>query len=124
MQQQLKAASRACAAGWTNCPVPARRGGGAALLAAWECVNTAEDVESCGGCVAGLDLVAALDLPVGAIGTDCTLFDPLADARCVKGRCEYTCPRGYNLTEAGCLKLQRPKRTNRARLTGRLDRAL
>ncbi len=56
----------------------------------YECVDTSEDIESCGGCPGE--------------GTECTAFDSIATAACVKGRCSYTCPRGYDLGVDGCVR--------------------
>jgi hypothetical protein len=56
----------------------------------FECVKTSSDLTSCGGC------------PGTEGAEDCTAFDPLATASCVKGKCQYSCPRGFSLTGTGC----------------------
>jgi len=69
--------------GWAACGV---LGGGSR---AWECVNTARDLESCGGCV----------LPLTAhspIGKDCSALPGVADVVCLSGECAVLrCLPGY-----------------------------
>jgi hypothetical protein len=90
---------------WTACGV---FGGGAR---AWECINTARDLESCkcpplqsvcvcvrlttgwlhsgGGCVLPLT-------PYTRIGQDCTALPGVADVSCLAGECVvHRCLRGY-----------------------------
>ncbi|EMD35828.1 hypothetical protein CERSUDRAFT_138560 [Gelatoporia subvermispora B] len=71
-----------CAEGFTPCGVPA---GGPT----WECVDTFNDLESCGGCV----------IPLGgghASGVDCTALPGVADVACVAGTCvAHRCMPGY-----------------------------
>ncbi|KAI9453933.1 hypothetical protein F5148DRAFT_985380 [Russula earlei] len=75
--------------GWTACGV---FGGG---RRAWECVNTARDLESCGGCVLPLT-------PYSPIGTDCTTLPGVADVSCISGECVvHRCLHGYTHSRDG-----------------------
>ncbi|KAN0135198.1 hypothetical protein V8E53_007089 [Lactarius tabidus] len=82
--------------GWAACGV---FGGGAR---AWECVNTARDLESCGGCVLPLT-------PFSPIGQDCTALPGVADVSCLSGECVvHRCMSGYSLSRDGihCVSAQ------------------
>ncbi|KAI9439298.1 hypothetical protein H4582DRAFT_129825 [Lactarius indigo] len=75
--------------GWAACGV---FGGGAR---AWECVDTAHDLESCGGCVLPLT-------PYSPIGQDCTALPGVADVACHSGECVVRrCLPGYVLSHDG-----------------------
>ncbi|KAI9439302.1 hypothetical protein H4582DRAFT_1852061 [Lactarius indigo] len=75
--------------GWAACGV---FGGGAR---AWECVDTAHDLESCGGCVLPLT-------PYSPIGQDCTTLPGVADVACHSGECVVRrCLPGYILSHDG-----------------------
>ncbi|KAI9439303.1 hypothetical protein H4582DRAFT_1852063 [Lactarius indigo] len=75
--------------GWSACGV---FGGGAR---AWECVDTAHDLESCGGCVLPLT-------PYSPIGQDCTALPGVADVACLSGECIVRrCLPGYILSHDG-----------------------
>lgn len=76
-----------CEIGHAACPVGRRK-----LL---ECVDISSHLTSCGGC------------PGSGEGVDCTASDPMASAACVRGRCQYACPRGYGMTVQGCRRLKR-----------------
>ncbi|KAH9980421.1 hypothetical protein BJV74DRAFT_109935 [Russula compacta] len=74
---------------WAACGV---FGGGAR---AWECVDIAHDLESCGGCV--LPLTA-----YSPFGVDCTALPGVADVSCLSGQCVIRrCLRGYTLAPDG-----------------------
>jgi len=60
--------------GWVACGV---YGGGPR---SWECVNTARDLESCGGCVVPLTAYSPQ-------GKDCTAIPGVADVACHYGEC-------------------------------------
>ncbi|KAG8898502.1 hypothetical protein FRC00_002725, partial [Tulasnella sp. 408] len=60
-----------CTRGLESCPHYSGRGG-------FECVDTRNDPESCGGCVS---------LDGKGSGTDCTAIDGVSVARCAKGSC-------------------------------------
>ena len=100
--------------GWAACGV---FGGGAR---AWECVNTARDLESCecatrgivefflnllflgGGCVLPLT-------PFSPIGQDCTAIPGVADVSCLSGGCViHRCMPGHALSSDGtsCISTQ------------------
>ncbi|KAI9439295.1 hypothetical protein H4582DRAFT_129530 [Lactarius indigo] len=75
--------------GWAACGV---FGGGAR---AWECVDTAHDLESCGGCVLPLT-------PYSPIGQDCTALPGVADVACHSGKCIVRrCLPGYVVSHDG-----------------------
>ncbi|KAH9974991.1 hypothetical protein BGW80DRAFT_1487994 [Lactifluus volemus] len=74
---------------WAACGV---FGGGAR---SWECINTARDLESCGGCVLPLT-------PYVPIGQDCTSLPGIADVACIAGECVVDrCLPGYVLARDG-----------------------
>ena len=98
--------------GWAACGV---FGGGAR---AWECVNTARDLESCecawnaltqnliqslgGGCVLPLT-------PYSPIGQDCTALPGVADVSCLSSECViHRCMSGHVLSRDGkrCVSTQ------------------
>ncbi|KAI0048159.1 hypothetical protein FA95DRAFT_1491411 [Auriscalpium vulgare] len=71
--------------GWMACGVF----GGAGR--AWECLNTDQDLESCGGCVLPLT-------PYTPVGIDCTALPGVADVSCSTGSCVvFRCLSGYKL---------------------------
>ncbi|KAH9012733.1 hypothetical protein EDB84DRAFT_1642472 [Lactarius hengduanensis] len=75
--------------GWAACGV---FGGGAR---AWECVDTAHDLESCGGCELPLT-------PYSPVGQDCTAIPGVADVACHSGECIVRrCLPGYVVSHDG-----------------------
>ncbi|KAH9961979.1 hypothetical protein BC827DRAFT_1341618 [Russula dissimulans] len=69
--------------GWTACGVF----GGSPR--AWECVHTARDLESCGGCTLPLTSKSP-------VGTDCSTLPGVADVECLSGECVVRrCLKGY-----------------------------
>jgi hypothetical protein len=60
----------------------------------WGCVDVSRHLTSCGGCPGSDD------------GVDCTIFDSIASAKCVQGKCQYKCPRGYVLGAGGCERVK------------------
>ncbi|KAF8495935.1 hypothetical protein F5888DRAFT_509998 [Russula emetica] len=75
--------------GWAACGV---YGGGSR---AWECVNTARDLESCGGCTIPLT-------PYSPIGKDCSALPGVADVACLYGECVvFRCLPGYGPARDG-----------------------
>ncbi|KAG9043096.1 hypothetical protein FS837_010036 [Tulasnella sp. UAMH 9824] len=69
-----------CTKGFKSCPNYNGRGG-------FECVDTQNDPESCGGCVS---------FNGKGSGTDCTAMEGVSVTRCVKGSCVIdSCGRGY-----------------------------
>jgi len=69
--------------GWMACGV---LGGGPR---AWECINAARDLESCGGCAYPLTAYSP-------IGKDCTTLPGVADVSCLGGECVvHRCLPGY-----------------------------
>ncbi|KAH9956649.1 hypothetical protein BGW80DRAFT_1387324, partial [Lactifluus volemus] len=56
---------------------------------AWECINTANNLESCGGCALPLT-------PFTPIGQDCSSLPGVADVACIMGECAVRrCLPGY-----------------------------
>lgn len=78
-----------CPPGHAACPVGRRK--------QLECIDVSTHLTSCGGC------------PGSGEGEDCTEFDPIASASCVKGRCQWKCPPNYEMTPMGCVR-SRPGR--------------
>ncbi|WOO82761.1 Protein priA [Vanrija pseudolonga] len=69
---------------------------------AYECVDTAEELESCGGCVHGEYGVMA---NVTMFGQDCTAIPGVAEVACVLGNCDVrSCQRGLTLKNGACVR--------------------
>ncbi|KAG8923391.1 hypothetical protein FRC01_012807 [Tulasnella sp. 417] len=69
-----------CTKGFQSCPHYSGRGG-------FECVDTQNDPESCGGCVS---------LDGKGSGTDCTALEGVSVTRCAAGSCIIdACRKGY-----------------------------
>ncbi|KAF8966068.1 hypothetical protein BDZ97DRAFT_716401 [Flammula alnicola] len=83
-----------CAEGLTSCPIIGRG------LQSWECVDTENDLESCGGCVLP-------DHPgMHPEGVDCTAIQDVSDVSCIHGQCVVRrCMPGYapNLLGDSCV---------------------
>ncbi|KAH9966292.1 hypothetical protein BJV74DRAFT_954325 [Russula compacta] len=87
-------------------------GGGAR---AWECVHTARDLESCGGCVLPLT-------PFSPIGIDCTELPGVADVACLSGKCMVQrCLPGYTLAIDGTSCIPKHQRVSHSPLAGVKD---
>ncbi|KAI1794000.1 hypothetical protein LXA43DRAFT_186797 [Ganoderma leucocontextum] len=89
----------ACGGGMTACGIYGRANG---LGGAWECINTATDLESCGGCAIPLDTSSPE-------GVDCTAIPGVADVACRAGSCVVNrCVPGYEVSVDGtfCLASQ------------------
>jgi len=77
-----------CARGYEKCPHWSGRGGD-------ECVDVANDPESCGGCV-------GLESTDDAVGIDCTSLPGVSISRCGKGKCIIdSCRKGFALSNNG-----------------------
>ncbi|KAG8690260.1 hypothetical protein FRC11_012854, partial [Ceratobasidium sp. 423] len=73
-----RGAMTACPYGTTRCEVKSGRGG-------FECVDTLNSLETCGGC-----------------DSDCSLLDGTNEVQCFKGHCVIkSCSPGYDLTPRG-----------------------
>ncbi|RPD65026.1 hypothetical protein L227DRAFT_276386 [Lentinus tigrinus ALCF2SS1-6] len=60
---------------------------------AWECINTATDLESCGGCAFPLDAFSPH-------GVDCTAIPGVTDVSCMAGSCVvHRCAPGFIVSE-------------------------
>ncbi|KAJ7675475.1 hypothetical protein B0H17DRAFT_1161575 [Mycena rosella] len=73
-----------CHKGLTACGVPGRN--------SWECIDTQNDLESCGGCPYS-------DLSTfEAVGNDCTAIHGVSDVSCIRGQCVvHKCMSGYDI---------------------------
>ncbi|WWD20991.1 hypothetical protein CI109_105472 [Kwoniella shandongensis] len=86
------------------CPTPLTACKVNNVLESFECINTNEELESCGGCISGdfNDLNAS-------VGVDCTTLPGVAKGgvTCSAGRCEaFACKIGFTLTNEGtCVAL-------------------
>ncbi|KAI0724552.1 hypothetical protein C8T65DRAFT_734168 [Cerioporus squamosus] len=81
-----------CPTGLEACPIPGLKG----LTDDWECLDTANELESCGGCSS-----------TGA-GEDCTAIAGAWNVGCNNGKCVvYTCADGYlrSLDNKSCVKV-------------------
>ncbi|KAF9467646.1 hypothetical protein BDZ94DRAFT_1155707 [Collybia nuda] len=80
---------KGCQQGLTACGVLGRN------AKSWECVNTQDDLESCGGCIIPLHLGQEE-------GVDCTAIPGISDVSCVRGRCDvHRCMPGYEISSTG-----------------------
>ncbi|KAF8476343.1 hypothetical protein DFH94DRAFT_109195 [Russula ochroleuca] len=65
---------------------------------AWECVDTAHDLESCGGCMFPLTAYSPE-------GKDCSILPGVADVSCMAGECVvHRCLPGYKPAPSGCVR--------------------
>ncbi|KAJ7271180.1 hypothetical protein C8J57DRAFT_1508131 [Mycena rebaudengoi] len=81
-----------CRRGLIACAIPGRN------MRFWECVDTQNDLESCGGCVYS---TGGLESESPA-GQDCTALRGVSNVACVKGACAVRrCMPGYDLAREG-----------------------
>jgi len=72
----------------------------------WECLDTQNGLESCGGCAVGI-------LGHPATGVDCTAIEGVEDVACRVGKCQVSaCASGWNVSECGtmCVPETRPSK--------------
>ncbi|KAG8945746.1 Dihydroxyacetone synthase [Tulasnella sp. 419] len=82
-----RALKKRCARGHKKCAALHGRGG-------WDCVDVANNIESCGGCI-------DLDNTPGS-GKDCTTIEGANNVQCVRGQCVvHSCRHGYELNSTG-----------------------
>ncbi|TBU34451.1 hypothetical protein BD311DRAFT_649633 [Dichomitus squalens] len=82
----------ACEPGMTACGIYGHTN---VLGNAWECLDTATDLESCGGCATPLDAFSPR-------GVDCTAIPGVADVACQAGACAVKrCAPGYEVSADG-----------------------
>ncbi|KAJ7162785.1 hypothetical protein C8R43DRAFT_919677 [Mycena crocata] len=87
-----KRVQKSCQTGWTACGIS---GGGPRD---WECVDTHNDLESCGGCPSGV----VSSLTGDSTGADCTTIPHVADVSCVAGGCAvHKCLPGFKVADSG-----------------------
>ncbi|WVQ98157.1 hypothetical protein IAU59_005279 [Kwoniella sp. CBS 9459] len=90
---------------YATCPQPLTACNVAGVRNSFECINTDEELESCGGCVTG----DFNDAYAPAAGVDCTALPgiPRGAVTCTAGRCEaFACKSGYQLASNGtCIAL-------------------
>ncbi|OCF34127.1 hypothetical protein I317_01728 [Kwoniella heveanensis CBS 569] len=75
------------------------------FISSFECINTADELESCGGCVNGY--YNAKDAEKGATGVDCTSLPGVAKGgvTCNAGSCQvFACQRGFILENNACVQ--------------------
>ncbi|WVW84981.1 hypothetical protein I302_107017 [Kwoniella bestiolae CBS 10118] len=85
-----------CPKGMTACNIPGVEGADA-----WECVDTQNELESCGGCING-----AYKNATSVIGQSCQNQSgvKLGATTCQEGRCvNYDCEEGYQLVDGACI---------------------
>ncbi|KAH9475155.1 Protein priA [Psilocybe cubensis] len=64
----------------------------------WECVDTKQDLESCGGCM----IQSSRPGFYKEEGVDCTAINGVSDVSCIEGKCRVRrCMPGYLVNEAG-----------------------
>lgn len=72
-----------CPDSLSACPIPSLQGG-------YECVDTTQELENCGGCT------------VDGAGMDCTSIAGVSGVGCLSGQCVvFSCTEGYRLSSAG-----------------------
>ncbi|KIK68321.1 hypothetical protein GYMLUDRAFT_68188 [Collybiopsis luxurians FD-317 M1] len=82
---------RTCRPGWTACGIPGGRKND------WECVDTQNDLESCGGCP-----FITSSLTSDIAGVDCTTLPGVANVACVRGACSVNkCMPGFKISRSG-----------------------
>lgn len=72
----------------------------------WECLDTQNGLESCGGCAVGI-------LGHPASGMDCTAIEGVEDVACRGGKCQVSaCASGWKVSECGtmCVLDERPSK--------------
>ncbi|KAF8308191.1 hypothetical protein DL93DRAFT_2087194 [Clavulina sp. PMI_390] len=102
---EVARANHQCEFGLTKCGVysgipsssPTKSRPTLSALSAYECIETAFNLESCGGCVIpytlGLTPYEIAELPVGV---DCTAMEGVSDVECRMGRCiVHKCKKGF-----------------------------
>ncbi|KAJ3513398.1 hypothetical protein NLJ89_g2962 [Agrocybe chaxingu] len=92
-----------CPRGLTACGIPGR-----GSKSSWECVNTQNDLESCGGCV-----LSALTGHAVADGIDCTAIRSVSDVSCIRGQCvTHRCMEGFVPSPSGesCISEEKAKK--------------
>lgn len=92
-----------CPDGLQSCPLP--HGG-------YECVNTATDLEACGGCPSYAGVYGNATGP----GRDCSALDGVDDVSCIQGSCVVkSCDRDHTLLNGECHYTPRERRSFYAR---------
>ncbi|KAI0783349.1 hypothetical protein C8Q75DRAFT_810935 [Abortiporus biennis] len=98
--ETIQKRSASCSDGFTACGVYGWTG--LRSNTAWECVDTTNDLESCGGCT----------IPLGPSiprGIDCTAIPGVSDVSCKQGSCHVSsCLPGYAISFDGsyCIRKQ------------------
>ncbi|KAF9555940.1 hypothetical protein CPC08DRAFT_820776 [Agrocybe pediades] len=83
-----------CPAGLEACPIMGRSS------LSWECVNTKEDLESCGGCI--ITSSNNYNSRSKKEGVDCTAIQGVSDVSCITGQCVVDrCMPGYSVNASG-----------------------
>ncbi|KAE9396459.1 hypothetical protein BT96DRAFT_111382 [Gymnopus androsaceus JB14] len=88
-----KQTQSSCRTGWEACGIV---GGGPRD---WECIDTQNDLESCGGCP--IDVMSSLTGANG-LGVDCTTIPGVSDVSCIAGTCSVNkCMPGFKISRSG-----------------------
>ena len=86
-----------CPIGYEACMVPTITKKAVFDTGAFECIKTASDLESCGGC--------AYPLPGRPTGQDCSAIANVGSATCQAGKCVIdTCMRGFTFNGVACVQ--------------------
>ncbi|WWC71748.1 uncharacterized protein I206_105707 [Kwoniella pini CBS 10737] len=82
----------------------------------FECVDTQNDLESCGGCLHGAYNPAGNNITV-PIGIDCSSIPgvSLGHSTCSSGKCDFDCKKGWEVRGDKCVKAESLKRSVKAR---------
>ncbi|WWC90913.1 uncharacterized protein L201_005851 [Kwoniella dendrophila CBS 6074] len=72
----------------------------------FECIDTKNELESCGGCLFGAYNVPGLSNITAPIGTDCSTIQgvSLGHSSCISGECQFDCQKGWQAKNGKCVK--------------------
>ncbi|WVW85828.1 hypothetical protein I302_107866 [Kwoniella bestiolae CBS 10118] len=77
--------------------------------ASYECIDTKNDLESCGGCLYGAYNPPGHPNTTAPVGQDCSSLRGVAlgHSSCVEGTCEFDCKAGWELEGDGCVRMRK-----------------
>ncbi|WWC90914.1 uncharacterized protein L201_005852 [Kwoniella dendrophila CBS 6074] len=72
----------------------------------FECIDTKNELESCGGCLNGAYNVPGYSNITAPVGTDCSTIKgvSLGHSSCIDGQCQFDCKKGYQPLNGQCVK--------------------
>ncbi|WWC93577.1 hypothetical protein V866_000412 [Kwoniella sp. B9012] len=75
----------------------------------YECIDTKNDLESCGGCLYGAYNPPGHPNTTAAVGTDCSSLRGVAlgHSSCIDGSCQFDCKKGWELDGDGCARTRK-----------------